>query len=59
MNWKQKLRSLVPLGAALAWEASPHWTVQAAVESGVFTNDVGINRAGRVSATLGVRYGHF
>ncbi len=47
------------LGAALAWRASPHWTVQSALDTDVFIAGLGDNQAGRLAVTLGLRYGHF
>jgi hypothetical protein len=47
------------LGLALSWRFDPHWTLQAAVDSGVFLSYLGDNTPGRITGTLGLRYGYF
>ena len=49
------------VGTALAgsWRVDLHWTVQVAIDTGIFVDDFGKNQPGRVMTTLGVRYGSF
>lgn len=47
------------LGLALSWRFDPHWTLQAGVDSGLFVDALGDNQPGRVTTTLGLRYGYF
>lgn len=47
------------VGGAIAWEVTPHVTLQASLDTGVFVDGAGVNQAGRVTASLGARYGHF
>jgi len=51
----------IDFGAALAasWRFDYHWTVQAGVDSGLFGEGLGRNQTGRVTTTLGLRYGSF
>jgi len=49
----------VGLGAALSWRFDPHWTLQLAVDTGLFADGLGDNQAGRVTGTVGLRYGVF
>lgn len=47
------------VGLAGSWRFDPHWTVQAAVDTGIFVAGLGDNQIGRVMTTLGLRYGSF
>jgi hypothetical protein len=47
------------VGPTLAWRFDPHWTLQAAVDTGLFASHLGDNKPGRVSCSAGVRYGFF
>ena len=47
------------VGSSVSWRRTPHWTVQGGVESGLFINGLGDNQPGRITTTLGLRYGHF
>ena len=47
------------VGPALAWQASPHWTIQGGADIGLFAAGFGLNRQGRVTGNLGVRYSYF
>jgi hypothetical protein len=47
------------VGSAVSWRLTPHWTVQGGVETGLFVDGLGDNQPGRVTTTLGLRYGHF
>jgi len=47
------------LGLAGSWRVAPHWTLQLAVDSALYVDDLGKNQPGRLSTTLGLRYGHF
>ena len=47
------------LGAAASWRVLPHWTLQVSAATGLFLDGLGANQPGRVTATVGVRYGHF
>ena len=47
------------VGSSVSWRLTPHWTVQAGVETGLFIDGLGDNRPGRITTTLGLRYGHF
>lgn len=49
----------VGLGLALSWRFAWHWTLQLGVDSGLFVDDLGKNQPGRVTSTLGLRYGSF
>jgi hypothetical protein len=49
----------VGIGLAGSWRFDPHWTLQAAVDTGVFVGGLGKNQPGRVTSTLGLRYGSF
>lgn len=49
----------VGLGAALSWRFEAHWTLQLAVDTGIFADGLGDNQPGRVTGTAGVRYGVF
>jgi len=46
-------------GLAASWRFDDHWTTQAALSSGVFADGLGDNQPGRVTSTLGLRYGYF
>jgi hypothetical protein len=46
-------------GPTLSLKLSPHWTVQAGLDTGMFRTGFGDNRPGRVTANAGLRYGHF
>ncbi|MBK8481996.1 MAG: hypothetical protein IPL40_12630 [Proteobacteria bacterium] len=52
-------RSDLGLGVALSWRFDPHWTAQTAFDTGVFASGLGDNTPGRLTATVGVRYGYF
>jgi hypothetical protein len=47
------------LGPTLSWRFDPHWTLQAGVDTGLFTSALGQNRPGRVAGSAGIRYGFF
>ena len=47
------------LGLALSWRFDPHWTLQLAGDTGIFASGLGDNTPGRVTGTIGVRYGYF
>lgn len=47
------------VGLALSWRFDPHWTLQAAIDTGVFVSHLGDNTPGRATGTLGLRYGYF
>ena len=47
------------VGPALAWQVASHWTVQGGVDVGLFATGFGLNRQGRVTGNLGVRYAYF
>ncbi|TNF24863.1 MAG: hypothetical protein EP329_24050 [Deltaproteobacteria bacterium] len=49
----------VGLGAALSWRFAYHWTLQLAVDTGLFVDGLGDNQPGRLTGTLGLRYGVF
>lgn len=46
-------------GLSLSWSFDPHWTLQASVDSGLFIDALGANQPGRLTASLGLRYGFF
>lgn len=46
-------------GAVVSWTPSAHWTLVASASSGLFLDDLGQNRPGRVTVSLGARYGQF
>ena len=52
-------RSDAGLGLAVSYRFNPHWTLQAAIDSGLFIDGLGDNQQGRVAPTLGIRYGYF
>lgn len=52
-------RSGSGVGAALAWTLSPHWTLQASAETGLFLDGLGDNQPGQIITALGIRYGYF
>lgn len=45
------------LGPAVSWHFAWSWTLQLGVDSGLFLSDLGQNLPGRVTTTLGLRYG--
>ncbi len=47
------------LSPSVSWKFSPHWTVQAALETGLFLPGLGDDRQGRVIFTPSLRYGFF
>ena len=47
------------LGLAASWRFDPHWTLQLGLDTALFADDLGENQPGRLSGTLGLRYGHF
>lgn len=49
------------LGLTLAgsWRFDPRWTLQASVDGPIAVDQVGMNQSGRVTTTLGLRYGSF
>lgn len=47
------------LGAALSWRLEHHWTLQVALDTGLFASGLGDNQPGRLTGTLGLRYGVF
>ncbi len=47
------------LGAAVSWRFDPHWTLQLGVDTGLFLDHLGGNQPGKVTGTIGVRYGYF
>ncbi|MBS1153119.1 MAG: putative MetA-pathway of phenol degradation [Myxococcaceae bacterium] len=49
----------VMVSPSLSWKFSPHWTLQASVESGVFLTGFGANRQGRAAISTALRYGFF
>ena len=46
-------------GLAISWRFDPHWTVQAAADLGLFVDGLGDNQPGRITTTIGLRYGYF
>ncbi len=44
-------------GLLASWTFDPHWTLLASASSGLFIDALGQNRPGRITASLGVRYG--
>jgi hypothetical protein len=50
-------RELV-VGPALSWKVHPRWTIEGAVETGVFASGIADNRPGRVGIFTAIRYGH-
>jgi hypothetical protein len=52
---------LLDVGAilALSWRFDPHGTLLFSVNSGLFINQMGVNGNGRLTYTLGLRYGFF
>ncbi len=46
-------------GPALSWRVHPNWTLLAFADTGVFTDFMGDNRPGRLTASVGVRRGFF
>ncbi len=50
---------LLAISPSLSWKFSPHWTVQAGVDSGLFLLGFGANRQGRVGMSAALRYGFF
>lgn len=44
-------------GLLASWTIDPHWTLLASAASGLFVDALGQNRPGRMTASLGVRYG--
>lgn len=55
----ESARSDAGVGLALSWRVSPHWTVQAGADSGLFVGQFGDNTPGRITGTVGLRYGYF
>ncbi|MBL9039784.1 MAG: transporter [Archangium sp.] len=49
----------VGVGPAVSWRFHPKWTVQAAVDTGVFVDGLGDNTPARFTATFGVRHAFF
>lgn len=47
------------VGIALSWRVHPHVTLQASLDTNLFVDWLGHNAPGRVTAALGLRYGHF
>ena len=47
------------VGLAVSWRFNPHWTLQLAVDSGIFANNMGDNQFGRLFTSIGLRYGFF
>lgn len=47
------------IGPGVSWRALDHWTFTLGADTGVFADGLGRNQQGRISATLGVRYGIF
>lgn len=47
------------VGPSVSWKFHPHWTLDAAVETGLFANGMGDNRQGRVAGSTSLRYGFF
>jgi hypothetical protein len=47
------------LGPALAWQVNPHWTLQGGADFSLPVGSLGLNRQGRVTGNLGVRYAYF
>ncbi len=52
-------RADLGLGLAASWRLTPNWTAQAALDTGLFLDGLGDNHPGRITTTLGLRYGHF
>lgn len=70
MSWEDNLNLgtrlinntyLLDVGAilALSWRFDPHWTLLFSINSGLFINQMGVNGNGRLTYTLGLRYGFF
>ena len=49
----------VGLGPTVSWEFVSHLTAQAGLDGAIFRTGFGDNRPGRVTASAGLRYGHF
>lgn len=47
------------LTLALSWRFDTHWTMTTSVDTGIFADGAGDNGFGRVTATVGFRYGAF
>ncbi|MCC6749193.1 MAG: hypothetical protein IT371_16140 [Deltaproteobacteria bacterium] len=47
------------LGVAASYRVHPHFTLHAAFDTGLFFRGLGRNLPGRMSGTLGLRYGYF
>ncbi|MBI5511588.1 MAG: hypothetical protein HY903_22760 [Deltaproteobacteria bacterium] len=47
------------VGVNLSWNIDDHWTLLGAAGTAIFASRVGMNRPGRLSAGLGLRYGYF
>ncbi len=47
------------LGPAVAYKLGDHWTLQGAVDVGVFASGLGENRQGRFTGSVGARYAYF
>lgn len=52
-------RTDVGVGLSVSWRVHPHWTLQSAFDSGLFADHLGKNLPGRITTTVGLRYGHF
>lgn len=49
----------IAAGPAASWRVTPHWTLQASAETGIFLDGAGANRTGRRSLSMGVRHAIF
>jgi hypothetical protein len=47
------------LALALSYRVTPHWTLQLGLDTPIPVDHLGDNQPGRVSGTVGVRYGYF
>ncbi len=47
------------LGFSAAWAFTPHWTIVASLDTGLFASQMGHNQPGRLTCTLNLRYGYF
>jgi hypothetical protein len=47
------------MALALSWRFDPHWTLQASLGSWILADAAAKNSLGRITSTLGLRYGFF
>lgn len=47
------------LALALSYRVAPHWTLQFGLDTPILVDHLGDNQPGKISGTVGVRYGYF